>query len=397
MTFTVLLDLDDTLLENDINAFIRSYFGLLGEALSKHVDPQKMLQAMRSAVNAMLTKELPANTLEETFDQVFYPMIGVPKVDLLPAIQEFYQNRYPRLQPLTQPRKQAVRLVESLVGRGISVVIATNPLFPRTAILQRLEWAGIGHLIPQLSLVTDYSWAHYCKPNPAYYAEILAYLRWQPGPVVMIGNSLEDDILPVERLGLPTFFLSEEKLDQTGANPLSRSGTLEEVLPWIDQVLDANLIPAFDSISAILATLQATPAVLDSYSRIFPPNQWNRRPSTQDWSFTEILCHLRDVDLEVNLQRIETVASGSTPFLPGINTDSWAEERNYTCENGISALQQFMDARAEILKRLFTLPESSWHLAARHAIFGPTTLKELVGFIATHDRVHISQSWEALL
>jgi hypothetical protein len=33
---------------------------------------------------------------------------------------------------------------------------------------------------------------------------------------------------------------------------------------------------------------------------------------------------------------------------------------------------------------------------ARHAIFGPTDVTEIISFVADHDRMHIQQAWKTL-
>lgn len=398
MSLTVLFDLDDTLLENDIQPFIQRYFELLANTLAESISPEQFLQAMQHAVYAMLQKQLPAGTLENTFDQVFYPALGVSKQFLKEIIDDFYQSKFPLLKELTRPRDTAIRLVECAFERGWQVVIATNPLFPRTAIEQRLAWAGLPVDHFPYSLVTTYENSHFCKPHPAYFAEILAVLRWPQMPAVMVGNSWEDDILPAEKLGLPTFFLSEDNQAAKSAsrNPLSKTGTLEDVLAWLDTIAQNDGVPSYDGIAAILAILQSTPAALETFASAFPEDLWNQRPEPKEWSFTEILCHLRDVDREVNLERIEMVLKENRPFLPAAMTDGWVETRNCISENGRTALDGFISARSEILLRLINLTEKDWQRPARHAIFGPTTLKELVGFVATHDRIHINQAWQTI-
>lgn len=398
MSLTVLFDLDDTLLGNDMLPFIQRYFELLGKALHPQVNPQRFMRAMNAAVQAMLVKKLPPCTLEQTFDALFYPGIGVSKADLRPVIDRFYREIFPQLQSLTTHRPQAVELVEAVFAKGWQSIIATNPLFPRTAIEQRLAWAGLPADQYRFAKITTFENAHFCKPHPAYYAEILAELRWQQPPAVMIGNSLEDDILPAEQLGLPTFWLCEEaevncKMER---HPFSRSGRLEQVFPWLEAINTAAQPSTFDSINAILATLQTTPAVIDTFSRSISPDQWRQRPAAKDWALTEIVCHLRDVDREVNLDRIDAVLAGSRPFLPAAMTDGWVEERNSIQENGASALAEFAEVRSTMLEKLLVLTEADWQKTARHAIFGPTTLKELLSFVATHDRIHVNQVWDTL-
>lgn len=105
----------------------------------------------------------------------------------------------------------------------------------------------------------------------------------------------------------------------------------------------------------------------------------------------EIICHLRDVDAEVNLPRLKAILSNENPFIAGIDTDNWAEARNYRAQDGMAALKSFMTTRINILDQLESLTPNDWQRAARHAIFGHTTLQELMEFVATHDQAHIRQ------
>jgi hypothetical protein len=115
-----------------------------------------------------------------------------------------------------------------------------------------------------------------------------------------------------------------------------------------------------------------------------------------EWSFTEIVCHLRDLDKEVNLPRIRKVLTEENIFLPGVVSDPWADERKYNLQDCCKALQDFTAARIELISVLKNLPNESWKRVARHAIFGPTMLKELIEFIATHDRNHLQQVHKGL-
>jgi len=44
-----------------------------------------------------------------------------------------------------------------------------------------------------------------------------------------------------------------------------------------------------------------------------------------------------------------------------------------------------------LVELLANLSPGDWKRTARHSIFGPTHLQELVSFIASHDRSHIQQ------
>ncbi|MDZ4158628.1 MAG: HAD hydrolase-like protein, partial [Anaerolineaceae bacterium] len=198
----LLLDLDNTLLEYNLDAFVREYLKALGEHI-KQAPTAKVIQQVLSATQQMISKQTPDQTLEQCFDQFFYPGIGVDKEALTDRVELFYREVYPALRGNTTPRPAAKQIVEYGFEQGMPVVVATNPLFPRTATLQRLEWADLPATRYPFKLISTYESFHYAKPQTAYYAEILAQLGWLSQPAVMVGNSLEDDILPASRLGLP--------------------------------------------------------------------------------------------------------------------------------------------------------------------------------------------------
>ncbi len=397
MTLTLLLDLDDTLLSNDIRTFLPAYLKALGKHLNSYVAPEKMIQELLAATQVMITNNTAALSLEHSFDQAFYPAIGHSKAELRTMLEQFYDTVFPDLAPLTRQRPEAIQLVESALEKGHTLVVATNPIFPRKAILHRLAWAGLAPEKVPFALVTDYESFHFAKPNPAFFAEILAQLGWPNQMAAVVGNSVEDDLLPAARLGIPAFWVVDPPVPIPGEirerlHPSSASGSLSEVPDWLSRLDAAGQRLEFNTPQAILAVLKSTPAALDTLSLNLNEQQWQRRPDPKEWCLTEIFCHIRDVDHEVNIPRINKVISEDNPFLPGINADVWAGERNYYDQDGPAALQEFIAVRTQLIAKLEQLPEQDWQRPARHAIFGPTSLQELVGFIATHDRSHIQQS-----
>jgi HAD superfamily hydrolase (TIGR01549 family) len=389
---TLLLDLDDTLLGNDIGEFLPVYLKALGKHLAIHASPERLVPILLSATQAMIQNNRPDITLKEVFEAAFFSALGVDREAMQADIDEFYASVFPTLRSLTQPRSEAVSLVEYALECGYQIVIATNPLFPRTAILQRLQWAQLSPEDYPFSLIASYETFHFAKPNPAFFAEILGRLGWPSGPVLMVGDSLENDIHASRNLGLAAYWISTDGVTPPrGEYAPTATGSTAEVVPWLDSVSAELLKPDYTSIPAMLTTLRATPAALDALLNELPASQYTQRPEAEEWSLTEILCHLRDVEEEVNWPRFNKVNQENDPFLPGMVTDPWAEERKYFCQDGSSALQSFTAARLKVLDLLEDLDEAGWTRSARHAIFGPTYLKELVGISASHDRLHLQQ------
>ena len=68
MSLTLLFDLDDTLLDTNIEAFVPAYFQMLSEHLTPYVSPNLMLPALVAATKRMMDNDDPSRTLEAVFD-----------------------------------------------------------------------------------------------------------------------------------------------------------------------------------------------------------------------------------------------------------------------------------------------------------------------------------------
>jgi hypothetical protein len=177
---------------------------------------------------------------------------------------------------------------------------------------------------------------------------------------------------------------------EDGGHPDIPGGSFTDLRAWLEATKPEELQPVFNTPESILSLLRSTPAALATLSASLPPDSWLERPAPGEWCLTEIACHLRDLELETNLTRIRKVLEEENPFLPGVVSDNWVAERNYAAQNGPTALAEFTEARKQALS-LLGAAQADWSRTARHAIFGPTTLQELVSIIAGHDRAHVQQ------
>lgn len=384
MNLTLLLDLDDTLLDTRMDAFIPAYFQALSAYLADRVEPEIMLKHLMAGTRCMLANQDPTRTLRQAFDSAFFEPLGVSRETLQPLIDRFYEERFPLLQGQTGgPRPGAAELVRWALDAGATVGIATNPLFPRRAIEHRLTWAGLPPQSTPFALISSYETFHFTKSTPAYYAEFVGRLGWPDGPVVMVGDDEQGDILMARQAGLAAYSIHE-------------NGGLHGFPDWFKAAAPEQLQLQTKAFSATQAALRSTPAVLAALLDGLSRDGWTARPIPGEWSLTEIACHLRDVEIEVNLPRLQMILTQDNPFLPGQVTDVWAEERGYAAQDGPAALQKFISARLQTLGLLDGLQAEPLPRTARHAIFGPTTLQELAGFMAEHDRLHIRQIHQTL-
>lgn len=221
----ILFDLDGTLLDNDMGQFLPHYFQRLAAWVSPIMPPKEFIAHLLQATQAMLANAGPA-TNEEVFAAAFYPVAGHPRVEMEPLFRQFYEQEFPKLRQYTRQRPEARPLVQAALERGHDVVIATNPLFPATAMWQRLEWAGVADL-PFL-LVTTYENSHACKPNPIYFEQICATIGRPAASCLMVGDDPMD--MAAARIGCPTFFIAEGNNELPPDMPTpSYRGTLADV------------------------------------------------------------------------------------------------------------------------------------------------------------------------
>ncbi len=389
MSLTLLFDLDNTLLSNGMDTFLPAYFQSLSTHVADLTNKDEFQGLILGSIQKAIGNEDPGRTLLETFECFFYAQLGLHRDELQPRFESFYKDVFPELKPLTEPLPEAVAVIEECFSRGYRVAIATNPLFPLAAVEHRLAWAGLPVTKYPFDLVAGLETFHFAKPNPAFFAEILARIGWPEGPVVVIGDDPINDIEPSKKLGFSSFHVLEGSFHNS--NPRHGVGPLENFLPWLDNSNPDDHLPIVNSPEGLLSTLASTPGAIQSMLSSLQRTDYDTQPGSADWNLTQILCHLRDVEIEVNQPRIHEVLNTDNPFLKAENTDAWAEIRTYTDQNGLLAQEDFLQARIQTLQILRKLPIDHWQRTARHTLFGRTDLQELIRFVAEHDQIHLRQ------
>ncbi len=213
MTKAVLFDLDGTLLPMDQNEFVNYYFGMLCQKMAPYgYEPKKLVRDIWGGTAAMVRND-GSCTNEEAFWRFFLGIYGEKARDHIPLFEEFYEKEFQQACQscgYTPKAKETVDLAKSL---GLRVVLATNPLFPPVATRSRIQWAG---LRPEdFELYTTYEDCSTCKPNPAYYKEILRKTGLKAEDCLMVGNDVEEDMI-AETIGMSVFLLTDCLINKKG-------------------------------------------------------------------------------------------------------------------------------------------------------------------------------------
>lgn len=235
MIDTVLFDLDGTLLPMDQNEFVKKYMEALATKLVPYgYEPRKLVEAVWTGTKAMALND-GSRTNEMAFWETFERACGVDGRKDEPVFLDFYANEFEAAREACGFQNAAAGIIGMLKSKGITRVLATNPLFPPIATQRRIAWAG---LEPEdFALITTYDNSSYCKPSREYYSQILEKLGKKPEQCLMVGNDAVEDTAAA-KLGIKVFLLTDcllngDKADISGYP----QGGFPELKAWLEENL----------------------------------------------------------------------------------------------------------------------------------------------------------------
>lgn len=205
----LLLDMDGTLLDIELGGFLKRYFAALGPVLAEVVgqgtDARDALGALMKATDEMCLPH-DGTTNRDRFNEVFFALTGARLDDDAPtaAIDAFYRDVFPSLLTTETAHRGAAEVIEAARLAGMRIALATNPIFPRVAIVERLRWAGFAP--EQFDLVTSYENMHACKPAPRYFRDVAAGIGVDPSACLMVGDDPVLDMSAAD-VGMKTFYV----------------------------------------------------------------------------------------------------------------------------------------------------------------------------------------------
>jgi len=227
----ILFDMDGTLVPMDQDLFVKVYMKeLCGALCPLGVEPQLLVQTVWDGVRAMVKND-GSRTGEEVFWQVFAHKTQQPAERFQPTCNEFYRTRFHNARPATGPNplaREAVALAHRLAPH---VALATNPLFPIDGQITRMSWVGLSPA--DFDLVTSYESDRFCKPNPAYYAEVCRRLGVEPAACLMIGNDDEEDGWAASSLGMDVYLVTDCRIPSKARPWQGRMGSFTELMDWL--------------------------------------------------------------------------------------------------------------------------------------------------------------------
>lgn len=233
---TILFDLDGTLLPMDLYEFTKYYFDAIGNKCAHMIHPKDLQKAIWASTEIMVKNLDNSKTNMEVFMEDFCGRIEVNREQLIATIDDFYCNDFKHLKLVTKPIKMVEDIVKILKDKGYTLVVATNPLFPREAILHRIQWSGLS--IEAFTLITDYESFHFCKPNLEFFKEVLSKIGKTPQECLMVGNDVQEDLV-AGKLGIKTFLVEDHIINRENEEPNPDfRGSYDDLLTFVKKLPD---------------------------------------------------------------------------------------------------------------------------------------------------------------
>ncbi|XWX05092.1 HAD-IA family hydrolase [Aggregatilineales bacterium SYSU G02658] len=386
MIRAVLLDLDETLIANPDASFAAAFIQLVDDTTAPRLQVNTLRPAFHHMMQCLTAERF---TIQNNLQLIYASLADFthqPKPLIEEAFTDFYAHHYPQLRRYVSPVSGSQALLEMLAQQDVTFALATNPVYPPTAISQRIAWGGLD--ASRAALITDASVMHFAKPDPAYYAEIIARIGVEPDEALMVGDHPTNDILAAQQVGLYTLLI-----DPTAPDRLQPLFQLISQVGWRSAWPTAPLSP-----TAILHALRGNLGALAGLVELAPPHTWDQHPLPNEWSLMQIVTHLWQSESDTQRTRIETIMrhrdGTSLPLLTDVVGD-----RDLQVPDGLSLLElleKFIAERHQTLRFLQSLSDHDWQRKAHHTVFGYTTLQEMAAFTAQHDRMHIQQFCQTL-
>jgi len=230
---TILFDLDGTLLPMQTEKFMETYIKALTGTFLDHVDPDIFRQRLYAGTRKMLANDGGPKTNEQVFYEAFFDGLDQDQGFIVEVFHQFYRTNFRHAKIATGTSPDMIRAVDILQEKGYQMVVATNPLFPFEAVLERIQWAELDP--KRFDLITSFETMHACKPRQSFFFEVLERLDRTPEEVLMVGNDMRDD-LAAGHVGITTYLVTDCVLGDKPVSPPDYKGDARSFLEFVERL-----------------------------------------------------------------------------------------------------------------------------------------------------------------
>lgn len=144
-----------------------------------------------------------------------------------------------------------------------------------------------------------------------------------------------------------------------------------------------------DEVRELLKSLASTPIELSRLVGHVSPESIAVKPSPEEFSVLENVCHLRDLESEAYAVRIQRILHEDLPFLTNFEGTRLAIERDYNRQDLDRALATFCEERGKNLVLLSQTAHGEFKRLGELEGLGKITLLKLLEMMHEHDEGHL--------
>ncbi len=192
MLKAVLFDLDNTLILFEEVTFIKGYYPVMAARFAGVFPDGQFAERLMKATIALRSNDGSVNN-RELFIRSLCEGLDVNRDEIWARFEQFFSLDFDIFKDAVTAAPGAGEAFRYVKGRGLKLVVATNPIWPLVVQQKRLAWAGLGDL--EVDLITHIDNMNYCKPQLGYYKQICRLIDVQPEECLMVGDDPANDMV----------------------------------------------------------------------------------------------------------------------------------------------------------------------------------------------------------
>ncbi len=216
MIKAVLFDMDDTLLDINLTAFMARYTADVSRMLA-YICDKPTTRVVHACARGYLAIDSKSRTDGLTNGELFAREVervcGVPLHDdaILDAITCYETDVLPKHKDgivQARPMPGGVAAIEAACDLGLTVALATNPCLTEQCNRVRMSWGGFADA--PFARISHLENSTRLKPSSRYYEEFVSALGLAPNECLMVGNDSRRDF-PRPDIGMPTAYVGHAR------------------------------------------------------------------------------------------------------------------------------------------------------------------------------------------
>jgi len=198
----ILVDYDGTLIKTKEEDFTKLYFSSLSKFVK--MNPKYLGNLIFEITKDLIKNQKGNKSIYKQFIEQLVSQTDKSEKEWEKIFTEYYTSEFKTLKNHVIANKALINAIKESKN---DIIFASNPLFPRIAIEERLNFINMKTTDFQYVSVMENS--YWLKPNPLFFSDILQFINAKPEECIMIGDT--DFDRSCEKVGIKFINVLNEK------------------------------------------------------------------------------------------------------------------------------------------------------------------------------------------